>query len=204
MALWERDLLEALNVSRETFDKFKEYESLLGAWQKKINLVSRETIEQAWQRHLLDSAKIALYIQDKSSSLLDLGSGAGLPGVVLSILGFSNVKLVESNKKKTAFLKEVRRKLDLSYEVYEDRIEALKPFEVGVVTSRALASLDELLFYSYGFTTQETQLIFHKGKSNKVEIERARSKWHFQLESKPSITSQEGVVLILSELCEKR
>lgn len=191
-------------VSRETFDRLKEYEALLRKWQKNINLVSRETLRDLWQRHILDSAQLFPYLPEKEGEILDFGSGAGLPGVVLSILGFSQVTLVESNRKKTAFLKEVRRHLSLPYSIFEKRIEDLETCKANTITSRALASLADLLEYSYRFTTPETQLFFHKGQDYSSELKAAQKDWGFELDLKPSITSEDGVILILSGLYKKR
>lgn len=194
----EANFSERLDVSRETHAKLEEYVSLLLVWQKKINLVSRETIDSVWSRHIWDSAQLASLLPNKSASIIDLGSGAGLPGVVLSILGYSNLTLVESNSKKTAFLKTVKRKLSLSCEVAETRIENLKHGPADVVVSRALASLDRLLSYSQNFITSQTQLVFLKGKGFQNEITEAKRNWSFQVKTKQSITSEEGRVLILS------
>ena len=192
-----------LGVSRETHDGLEVYVSLLQAWQKKINLVSRETVDSIWERHVWDSAQLACSLPDKKASITDLGSGAGLPGVVLSVLGYSNLTLVESNSKKTAFLKAVKRKLGLSYEVAESRIEDMDNREVDVIVSRALASLDLLLTYSEKFISSETRLVFLKGKGFQKEITEAEKKWVFHVETKQSITSEEGRVLILSGVRRK-
>lgn len=194
---------DVLGVSRETCKKLEEYVSLLLAWQKKINLVSRETIDNVWLRHIWDSAQLSLSVIEKNYSIIDLGSGAGLPGVVLSILGYSNLTLVESNSKKTAFLKTVKRKLGLDYQVAECRIEELGEIQADVVISRALASLNLLLSYSFNFLTQETQFVFLKGKDYQREIAEAQKNWSFQVDSKQSITSAEGRVLILSGVRRK-
>tara|TARA_A100000171_G_scaffold42145_1_gene43317 strand:+ start:1469 stop:2089 length:621 start_codon:yes stop_codon:yes gene_type:complete len=197
------DFFQSLGVSRETIQTLEKYQSLLLEWQKKINLVSRETIDDFWQRHIVDSGQLVQYMPNKKSRILDLGSGAGLPAVVLSIMGFSDVTLVESNSKKIAFLKEVRRNLGLNYTIAEERIETIPPFTVDVITSRALASLEKLLVYAEPFVTKSSQLIFHKGQKSQEEILKASKNWSFEVSLKQSITSREGAILILSGLCKK-
>ena len=99
--------LEHVSVSRETIEKLETYATLLLRWQSKINLISTNSLQQAWHRHFLDSAQIYLMSPKKASSVIDVGTGAGFPGLVLSIMGMKNVQLVEQNKKKCAFLYEV-------------------------------------------------------------------------------------------------
>lgn len=200
----ERPYQNPFDVSRETSGLLEGYVSLLTFWQRKINLVSRETLEHVWERHIWDSAQLSRHIKDKEASVLDLGTGAGLPGVVLSIMGYKKVTLVDSNSKKTTFLKEVKRKLSLNFEVLEGRIENQTLSPVDVIVSRALASLDDLLLYSERFLKPDSQLVFLKGKVADSEIEKAKKSWVFQFEKKQSITSTEGCVLILSGVQKKR
>ena len=190
------------SVSRETKERLRLFEVLLLKWQKTHNLVSRETIADIWGRHIIDSAQLLPLIETESV-VADMGSGGGFPGVVLSILGLENLSLMESNHKKCSFLREVRRQLSLSFDVYEGRIEESALNNLDVVTSRALASLDQLLSFSHPLLKKEGRCIFLKGRSAAEEINEARQKWSFDLEQKESITSSDGTILILKHVRPK-
>lgn len=190
------------NVSRETFCRLKGYEDLVKEWQKKINLVSRETLEMFWHWHIVDSAQIFPLINPKEP-VIDLGSGAGFPGLVLSILGIPQVTLVESCRKKTSFLREARRVLNADVQIYEGRIETMPLTRVSTITSRALTSVEGLLEYAYRIIEPQTELVFFKGKKSKEEIKEAQKKWTFNFIEKPSITSPEGSILIITGVRRK-
>ena len=168
----------ASGVSRETIERLAVYLSLLEDWQKRMNLVSPASLRVAWARHVLDSAQVFPHLSQKSGTILDLGSGAGFPGLVLSIMGCSDVVLVESNKKKCLFLEEVIRQTNCSAKVFSGRIEA-KSTEVGVshITARALAPLDQLLRYSYPLVSSGGACFFLKGESFEQELTQAKKSW---------------------------
>uniref|UniRef100_UPI003F6A224A 16S rRNA (guanine(527)-N(7))-methyltransferase RsmG n=1 Tax=Candidatus Puniceispirillum sp. TaxID=2026719 RepID=UPI003F6A224A len=123
-----------LNVSRETLDKFAAYLALLEKWQKSLNLVAKGTLDIAWQRHILDSGQLARYLPPGCKTILDVGSGAGFPGLILSIMQDATVHLVESDYKKTVFLQTVIRELELSAIVHNERIESLPAMAPDVIT----------------------------------------------------------------------
>lgn len=114
---------EIIDVSRETLDKLSVYVDLLTKWQRRINLVGPKTLPDVWRRHVLDSAQLYPLVKDQSGPLLDLGSGAGFPGLVLSIMGVPNVTLLEATQKKCSFLGEVIRQTGCSAKVFQGRIE---------------------------------------------------------------------------------
>ena len=116
------------------------------------------------------------YYIDKKKSILDMGTGAGIPGVLLSIVGYSNISLIDSNSKKIKFIKNVSHKLNISPKIYLKRIENLKNIKFDFLISRALANLCKLFFYSHYFLKKETVLIFLKGKTVKQEIEQAKNR----------------------------
>ena len=124
--------LQFYPVPHETFEKLSAYVDLLLKWNSKINLISKNTVDEVWIRHILDSAQIIKYIEDKSYRVLDVGSGAGLPGIILSILGVENITLVDSDQRKCSFLLEAARLLNLKLKVINDRVENIcdKEFDV--------------------------------------------------------------------------
>ena len=142
----------ARDVSRETLARLESYAALLEKWSRAINLVGRDTLPDLWGRHMLDSAQLVDHLppppQDRPRRLLDLGSGAGFPGLVLAILGAGELHLVEADGKKCGFLREAARASKTSgaeVTVHHTRIESLPPLAVDVVTARALAPLPRLL-----------------------------------------------------------
>lgn len=142
-----KELLEELGVSRETFPRLQEYVNLLTKWNKSINLISPHDITDIWQKHILVSAELMLHISDKNIKVVDLGSGSGLPGIVLSIMGIKEMILIESNSKKAAFLLQASQISQFNVKVLNTRIEEQK-IRCDVVTSRALASTQKLLSFT--------------------------------------------------------
>ncbi|SPM44790.1 16S rRNA methyltransferase [Orientia tsutsugamushi] len=169
------------NVSRETFNKFKEYYSLLSKWNSTINLVSATTLQNFWQRHIFDSIQLLNYIHNKDIIVTDLGSGAGFPGVVLSISGIKNVILIESDSRKAAFLLQAAQLSDQKIEIINDRIQNLK-VKCDIVTVRALANLSTILSHTKQFTVKDKYLIL-KGKNYQHEITQAllHNKFNYRL-----------------------
>jgi len=157
---------ELTGVSRETMDKLILYSETLTKWQKAINLVSNSTLPNMWLRHFYDSAQLSGYIikADNPLKILDLGSGAGFPGLVLSILGIGEVHLVEGVGKKCSFMKQIIQQTDINAIVHNKRIEDLGAFPVDLVTSRACADLNKLLDLSDKFIKPTTKCLFLKGK----------------------------------------
>jgi 16S rRNA (guanine527-N7)-methyltransferase len=192
------------NVSRETFSLLSDYVTLLIKWQKSINLVSQNTSE-LWERHIKDSLQLAPLIENsEAKTVLDLGSGGGLPALVLAIaLPDRQFHLVESDKKKAIFLQEAIRILGLSGNTTVSclRIEALPlPVHADIITSRALASTDNLLGYASKILSPNAFCLFLKGKNWSNEITEAERNWRFTQEIIPSQTSAEGVILKISQI----
>lgn len=202
-----RDFASAFDVPRETVDKLEAYAALLKSWQKAVNLVAPRTIDQIWHRHFTDSAQILAHAPD-AKRWVDLGSGAGFPGLVIAILLANhenrNVHLVESNGRKCAFLSEVARRTGAPVTVHKGRIEDIAQGGrigfVDVVTSRALAPLDSLLGLAYGFFGTDTRGLFLKGRETVQEIAEAQRRWQFEYECTPSRTSGEGSLIEVRKL----
>lgn len=197
--------MEKYNVSRETFLKLKTYEASLHEWQNKFNLVSKASLENAWQRHFEDSVQLFKFIPTSARIMLDFGSGAGFPALVLAIMAQEKlpqlkVKLIESIKKKTLYLNTVKELCKLNIDVVNDRIENLPAQKVDVITSRAMCNLNDLLKYSLKFTTKQTLMIFPKGRSYQEELDEARRNWKFDCRIEKNEVSDDGVILLINHL----
>ena len=187
-------------VSHETVEKLSKYHNTLLKWQKKINLIGKDTIDEAWTRHFLDSLQLVNYIDDKNKVIVDLGSGAGFPGMALAIAGYNSVHLIESDARKVAFLLEISRITATKLSIHHCRIEDNPVVKIDIFTSRACASLDKLLHLIAPFLSHETICLFHKGKNYAIENEEALLHWQYNLDIIPSIASSEGVILKLSNI----
>ena len=189
-----------LDVSRETMDRLRAYVELLVSWNRRINLVSRNTIGDIWRRHILDSAQLYPHIPTKARILVDLGTGAGLPGLVLSILGVPEVHLVEADNRKVAFLREALRVSGTKAQLHVARIDRVKPILADVITARALAPLANLLEMSEGFRGANTQCLFLKGGQVEAELTDASRAWTMRIERFPSLSDPSGCILQLEDI----
>ena len=133
------------SVPRETEEKLSRFHDLIIKWQSSINLISNTTREHIWRRHILDSAQLLPLIDDKEKIIADIGSGAGFPGLILSILGCKNIHLIESDARKSAFLREAARQVEAPITLHTKRVESLHIEGVNIITSRACASIQNLL-----------------------------------------------------------
>lgn len=199
----EKEIAEI--VSRETMDKFSVYYDLLAQWNRRTSLVQQETLSDFWGRHILDSLQLKNYLQDTKVSIVDIGSGAGFPGMVLAMVGYENVTLCESNTRKTVFLDEVSRVSKTSVLISNERIENLQQQSFDVVVSRACASLEKLLNLSRHIVSRETFqfCLFLKGKKLNDEIQEAQQSWSFSYEIYTSQSSKEGRVIKVWNILEK-
>lgn len=198
------ELQSALNVSRETLARLKAFVSLLEEWNVRHNLVSRQSLADVWRRHVYDSAQLCPLIPPEAATFVDLGSGAGFPGLVLAILlahrpSFRCV-LYEATGKKCDFLVHVADRVGVAVEVRKQRIEAAAPEPFDVVTARALAPLDQLLTYAQPFQGPHTLNLFLKGRSALQELTAARKIWRMQATQHPSRSDPSGVILAIREL----
>ena len=191
---------EIFPVSRETLARFEAYAELLTRWSARINLVGRDTIADLWRRHFLNSAQLRPLVPDGAESLIDLGSGAGFPGLVLAILGVGEVELVEADSRKAAFLREAARVAEASVTIRPCRIAAVPAHSVGVVTARALAPLDRLLDLARPFLGADTVCLFPKGERAGEELTLARKRWTMTVVLHNSIADPRGVVLRLHQV----
>jgi 16S rRNA (guanine527-N7)-methyltransferase len=193
----------AFPVSRETLARLDAYVGLLAQWSARINLVGRDTLADPWRRHILDCAQLLPLIQQGARSLIDLGSGAGLPGLVLAILGVRGVELVEADSRKCAFLREAARVTAAPVTIHNARAEAIRPRPVEIVTARALAPLDRLLALAAPFLGPQSLCLFLKGARAEEELTLARRGWTMTSTALGSRSDPRGVVLRLQQVARE-
>lgn len=189
------------NVSRETFSLMEQYVALLLKWNKSINLIGASTENEIWDRHILDAWQIVQYLPSIKTKprLLDMGSGAGLPGMVLAMLGY-DVVMGESDERKCVFLQETIRVLGLHAQVNNCRMEVLDMGKFDIITARALAPLTQLLTYALPHMGINGQCIFPKGQTYSMELAEARKQWQFSDMVHPSQCHPKSVILQLSNI----
>jgi 16S rRNA (guanine527-N7)-methyltransferase len=197
--------LEALDVSRETSARLDAYIMLLEKWNPAINLVSRASLPGLWRRHVLDSAQLWDLAPQHAILWADLGAGGGFPGLVISILAAERrpqlrMTLVESDRRKAAFLAGVIRETGISADVLDARIEDLPPLGADVVSARALAPLDVLLGHAERHLASGGTALFPKGAGYQAELDEALERWRFSVQKHSSRTDPESVVLSLGDI----
>lgn len=190
----------AFNVSCETLERLKAYADLLVKWNAKINLVSPDSIPSLWHRHIADSAQLFRFIPHNTPNLLDVGSGAGFPGLVLAIMGVPDVHLAEVDQRKVAFMREAARVAGVQVTFHGARIESIPAFQVQVVTARALAALERLLDWTEPFRGSDTLCLFLKGQTVEAELTEAHKKWTMGVDRQQSLTDPTGTILSLREV----
>jgi 16S rRNA (guanine527-N7)-methyltransferase len=201
----------SFGVSRETLERLRTYEALLRQWQKTINLVAPSTLPDIWHRHFADSAQLLAHAPAGAKHWLDLGSGAGFPGLVLAILMAerrgSQMTLIESDTRKGAYLAEVARRTGVAVDIQGTRIEKsatqAKVGPVDVVTARALAPLPRLLDLSAPFFSGPTVGLFLKGREAEAEVQAAEKLWEFEADLRQSRTDASGRVVVIRALNAK-
>ncbi len=187
-------------VSRETLDRLVSYVELLELWNRRINLVGRNTMGDIWRRHILDAAQLYPLLPARTRILVDLGSGAGLPGLVLALMGVPEVHLTESDQRKAVFLREACRVTGISAIVHAERIEKMPRFVADVITARALTDLSQLIDLASRFVGDRTLCLFLKGATADTELAAASSHWRMKVERLHSHSDPGGVILKLEAL----
>ena len=193
--------LNALGVSRETKVKLERYVGLLEQWRQRMNLIGPREMDHIWARHVFDCAQL-IPVVGLDSQVLDIGSGAGFPGLVLACAaadGEGHVTMVESVGKKCAFLSAVISDLGLSASVSNNRVEALEVKPVDFVTARALAPLPRLIEYASAWIGKGATALFFKGEHWREELTQAQECWTLAYEAIPSRTNETGVILKIME-----
>ncbi len=208
------DFATAFGVSRETIERLETYATLLRKWQKTINLVAPKTLTEIWHRHFADSAQLWAYVPPHARTLVDLGSGAGFPGLVLAVLAAGeagagrreplHVTLIESDIRKSVFLREAARAVGIAVDIIPHRIESQQiramVERIDCVTSRALAPLPRLLELAYPLFGPETVGVFPKGRDAGVEVEAAARTFEFGLRLEPSLTEADARIVVIESL----
>lgn len=193
-----------IDVSRETFDKLEDFVELVKKWTPKINLISKSSIPDLWDRHILDSAQ--LYgIAPAQGHWVDIGSGGGFPGVVVAILSSGESSdhkftLIESDQRKCAFLRTASRELDLNITVMSKRIEEIPSLDANILSARALADLPTLLSFAERHLNRSGVAIFPKGETWQKEEEIASKMWSYQHEVIKSNTNAAAAVLRIQDI----
>jgi 16S rRNA (guanine527-N7)-methyltransferase len=192
--------LRDLGMTAEIEARLTAYLDLLAKWNPRINLVGPKTLDDAWTRHILDSAQLVALIPGSARVLVDLGSGAGLPGLILAIFGSAETHLIEADARKCAFLREAVRVTGAAATIHNCRIEAAPSIAADVVTARALAPLEELLPMAARFFGADGRAVFLKGARWAEELTAARKSWHMTVSDHPSLTDPAARVLSVESL----
>jgi len=194
---------EFVPVSRETLARLEAYAELLTRWSARINLVGRDTIADLWRRHILDSAQLWAFVPERARNMIDLGSGAGFPGLVLAILGVRGVELVDADSRKCAFLREAVRITETDATIRPCRIEVVPRHPVDIVTARACAPLDRLLGLAEPFHAPGSECLFLKGERVEEELTLARKHWTMTVSTCQSRSDPRGVILRLRQVARE-
>jgi 16S rRNA (guanine527-N7)-methyltransferase len=202
--------LNHLNVSRETFSDFESYISMIIEKNKKINIISQNTASKIAiiDRHIIDSAQIIDFVDLNSNTATDLGSGSGMPGIIVAIIlknmnNNMNVHLYEKSYRKSQFLKEVSEKLNLKTKVFQKNIFEIKNLETGTIMSRAFKPMPVVLDLVYENFSKYKNLIFFMGKSGKKVFENSKKKWELVYEEKKSLTSKDSFLVNIKKIEKK-
>ena len=202
--------LNDLNVSRETFLDFENYISLIIEKNKKINLIGKNTASKniIIERHIIDSAQIIDFVDLNSNTTIDLGSGAGFPGIIVAIIlknmkNEMNVHLYEKSYHKSHFLKEVSEKLNLNTKIFQKNIFEIKNLETGTIMSRAFKPMPLVLDLVYENFSKYKNLIFFMGKSGKKIFENSKKTWKLEYIEKKSLTSKDSFLINIKKIEKK-
>jgi 16S rRNA (guanine527-N7)-methyltransferase len=197
------DIISEFVLNKTQVDKIDFYLSSIIEHNKHTNLIGKSTIENIWDRHVLDCLQLTKYVINKKLKILDLGTGAGLPGVLFSIVGYQRVLMVDSVKKKTDFVRKIIKELSLTAKIQNKRIEKPPTSQHDIIVSRALAPLVKLLTYARMYSNKNTTSLFLKGRNASSEIDMASKVYFFEFEKIKSLSSDEGCVLKINNIRNK-
>ena len=189
--------LAELHVSRETVERLQIYVDLLAKWQSRINLVSTQTLRTVWRRHILDSLQLLPFLPQTKSRIMDIGTGAGLPGLILAIASEHELHLVESDERKCAFLRTALRETGTQAQIHNQRVESLDDMQIDILTARALAPVGTLLDWTRSQHHAGLKCVFLKGRNLNSELTILPDWPTVESHSYPSLSSDEGQILEL-------
>ncbi len=196
--------MKQIDIEPQVEMLLKKYETLVRKWQKAVNLVSTNSVNELWKRHILDSAQLYDYIPSNARVMVDMGSGGGFPALVLAVLNhvkngpLTEIYLVESDTKKCVFLTEAARELGVKVHILNQRLETVEGIVADVITSRALAPIAKLIEFARPFTKQETEFLFLKGAQTNTEIK--ENTVPCQIELFESKTDTQGKIVHIKEV----
>ena len=202
------DIIESLNVSRETINSLSEYEALLCKWNRKINLVSPNTLADLWVRHFLDCGQIINHVDASGKKWVDVGTGAGFPGLVVAVLLRDrkidcDIILVEKNTKKVFFLNEVIRKLNLNVKVVNNNIDTIEPLNADILTARAFSELKNLIGLSTRHRKERGVSLFLKGENYRLELDKTLNYWFFDYDVFDSLSNSAGKIIRVKKIFKR-
>ena len=195
-----------INADEDTINKLKKFVRLLADYQKNLNLIGKSTIPTIWSRHILDSAQIEKILPKENDNYItvDVGTGAGFPGMVLAAMGRKDLLLCEKSKKKNIFLNTVAKECNLKVKIYNDRIENLRASNIRIIISRAFSPLKSLILKVRNCVRYDTTLVLHKGKNYMKEIIEAKSLFYFNYKCYDSVTNYDAKILKIDNIKEKK
>lgn len=184
-----------IKISNDEFQRINKYVEFLLEYNTKINLISKNSENDIWNRHIIDCIQLMKFFDNKDLKVADLGSGAGLPGILISILGMKKVSLFEKSIRKCEFLDIAKNFSNNEITIRNENLYNVKDNTYDIIVSRALANLDLLLHFSENLKKDNTKLFFLKGQKWEIELEEAKKNWHLEYEVYDSITSNEGKII---------
>lgn len=196
-------LAPRFGIDAEVAERLDRFAAQLVKWQKAINLVSAKTLPQLWERHILDSLQLVPLVPEGARTIVDVGSGAGFPGLILALLNRWDVHLVESDIRKSVFLRDSARLCGVAVTVHATRIESLDAPQADVITARALAPVAELLRLTAGLRQIGTIHLFPKGRGAEAELTEAEKTWTLAVDRIRSLTDPDAVILKIGEVQSK-
>ena len=194
------DVRRLLDVSRETIERLEAFETLLREENERQNLVSRSSLDRLWERHILDSAQLIRFAPATAATWLDLGTGAGFPGLLVPLFHPGKAILVETRRLRADFLRAAASVLGIAarVEILASKVEAVPTRNVDVISARAFAPLPKLLALAERFSTSDTVWILPKGRNAKSELDAARSSWQGDFRLEPSLTDADAGIIVAS------
>jgi 16S rRNA (guanine527-N7)-methyltransferase len=194
-----------INPNEDTTYKLKKFVSMLREHQKNLNLIGKSTIPNIWTRHILDSAQIEKILPKENDNYItvDVGTGAGFPGMVLAVMGRRDLLLCDKSTKKNIFLNAVAKECNLKVKMYNDRIENLRASNIRTIISRAFSPLKSFILKVRHCLCYDTTLVLHKGKTHMKEIIEAKSLFYFNYKCYESVTNSDAKILKIDNIKRK-